>query len=358
MNSAGVADGGAGPPGAVAEQLELVRGKARASTRATRKKDREPPPVAEALPVARVAVDVPLPHLDRPFDYLVPASLDTDAVPGARVRIRFAGPAVDGYLLERVEVSEHSGALARLLKVVSPEPVLSPEVLGLARAVAARYAGTLADVLRLAVPPRHARTEAEPRRPRPHVDPRVDTAAWSGYAAGEKFLTALTERRGPRAVWSATPGADWTAPVAAAMAATLVAGQGALAVVPDGKDLHRLGATLDGVLGPDAYVALTADLGPAERYRRWLAVRRGEVRAVIGTRAATFAPVTDLGLVVVWDDGDDLHAEPRAPYPHTREVLLTRAARQHAAVLVGGFARTVEAEYLLTTGWAREIAPP
>ena len=45
----------------------------------------------------------------------------------------------------------------------------------------------------------------------------------------------------------------------------------------------------------------------------------------MGTRAAMWAPVAKLGLVVIWDDGDDLHAEPRSPYPHAREVLLTRA---------------------------------
>ncbi|MEV4189551.1 primosome assembly protein PriA, partial [Streptosporangium canum] len=119
------------------------------------------PEPAAVLPVARVAVDTPLPHLDRPFDYLVPATVDADAVPGARVRVRFAGKLVDGFLLERLEASEHEGKLARLEKVVSPEPVLTPEIVALARAVADRYAGTLADVLRLAVPPRHAKVEAE-----------------------------------------------------------------------------------------------------------------------------------------------------------------------------------------------------
>ena len=49
---------------------------------------------------------------------------------------------------------------------------------------------------------------------------------------------------------------------------------------------------------------------------------------MVGTRAAAFAPVHDLGLVAIWDDGDDLHAEPRAPYPHTRETLLLRAERE------------------------------
>jgi primosomal protein N' (replication factor Y) len=101
---------------------------------------------------------------------------------------------------------------------------------------------------------------------------------------------------------------------------------------------------------------LTADLGPAERYRRWLAVLRGSVRAVVGTRAAMFAPVTDLGLVVVWDDGDDLHAEPRAPYPHVREVLCLRAHQVGAGALVAGFATTAEGAQLLATGWARPLA--
>ena len=72
-------------------------------------------------------------------------------------------------------------------------------------------------------------------------------------------------------------------------------------------------------------MSLTADLGPARRYRRFLAALRGSARIVVGTRAAAFAPVHDPGLLVIWDDGDDLHAEPRAPYPHTRETLLLRA---------------------------------
>ena len=131
--------------------------------------------VSERLPVARVAVDISLAHLDRPFDYLVPARLDEAAVPGCRVRVRFAGQLVDGYLLERAETSEHQGKLARLERVTSPEPVLTPEIFDLARAVADRYAGTLADVLRLAIPPRHATAEREtPREPGPPGGPEAE----------------------------------------------------------------------------------------------------------------------------------------------------------------------------------------
>jgi primosomal protein N' (replication factor Y) len=68
-----------------------------------------------------------------------------------------------------------------------------------------------------------------------------------------------------------------------------------------------------------------------------------------------FAPVADLGLVVLWDDGDDLHAEPRAPYPNAREVLALRAHRVGAAALIGGFARTAELTQLVANGWARPL---
>jgi primosomal protein N' (replication factor Y) len=318
--------------------------------------------VSERLPVARVAVDISLAHLDRPFDYLVPASMDEAAGPGCRVRARFAGQLVDGYLLERTETSEHQGKLSRLERVISPEPVLTPEIFDLARTVADRYAGTLADVLRLAIPPRHAAAERDappadtPRGPLPK---RPEPGSWARYPAGPAFLAGLAEGRPVRAAWSALPGPEWSAEIAIAAATTAAAGRGVVIVVPDARDLGRVDAALTSVVpsgsGHLGHVCLSADLGPAERYRRWLAVRRGLVQVVAGTRAAMFAPVAELGLVVLWDDGDDLHAEPRAPYPNAREVLALRAHRTGAAALIGGFARTAELTQLVAGGWARPL---
>jgi len=319
---------------------------------------------AERDPVARVAVDLRLAHLDRPFDYLVPAELADAVVPGSRVRVRFAGQLVDAVVLDRVPGSEHAGPLTAVQRSVSAEPVLSPEVAHLARAVADRYGGSLPDVLRLALPPRHARVEAEPPRPaaQPPDRPPDGAAAaagggsgWGRYGAGAAWLRAVAEGRAARAVWSALPGEDWPGRIAEAVGAALGAGRGALVVVPDRTDLARVDGALTAVLGAGQHVTLAAELGPAERYRRWLAVRRGAVRAAVGTRAAVFAPVADLGLVVLWDDGDDLHAEPRAPYPHARDVLVLRAHLAGAGMVLGGFARTAEAQQLVESGWAHEL---
>jgi primosomal protein N' (replication factor Y) (superfamily II helicase) len=400
-----------------------------AETKGSKGKKKDSPTLRPAAdrPVARVAVDIPLAHLDRPFDYLVPERLAGEAVPGVRVRVRFAGQLTDGFVLERVDASDHPGRLAWLDRVVSPERVLTEEIAGLARAVADRYAGTLADVLRLAIPPRHATVEGEVKassalqsqrpqgaagvtpaqeagspggvtgHPRPvggeaqepaglagspgkggergvspplggrrggeaplgdtGASPLGNTGPWARYPAGPAFLGGVADGRPVRAAWTALPGDTWPHEIAIAVATAVAAGNGAVVVVPDARDLSRVDQALADTLGDERHVTLTADLGPAERYRRWLRALRGEVLAVAGTRAAMFAPVPDLGLVVLWDEGDDLHAEPRAPYPNAREVLALRAHRVGAAALLGGFARTPELAQLVASGWARDLVP-
>ncbi len=349
---------------------------------------------ATELPVVRVLVEVPLAHLDRPYDYLVAEPDSAAARPGARVRVRFAGRLVGGFVVARLAESDHEGRLGFVERVVSHEPVLSPEIADLARAVADRYAGSMADVLRLAVPPRHARVEGEvaaapvPAEGDSEVDaegdkdgepgsplivtapaagvestdvPAMQDAAgsgWSLYPSGPAFLSAVGAGRAARAVWQAVPGEDWPTRLAEAAAVADRSGRGALLIVPDARDVARLDAAVTAVVGAGRHVCLTADLGPAERYRRFLAVSRGTVRVVVGTRAAAFAPVADLGLVAVFDDGDDLLAEPRAPYPQAREVLMLRSAARPCALLVGGFARTAEAQLLVDSGWARPIVTP
>jgi len=313
-------------------------------------------PAPEA-PVARVAVPLPLAHLDRPFDYEVPASMHAEAVPGARVVVMFAGQQVTGFVLERVESSEHLGRLTRLRRVVSREPVLLPAVARAARTVADYYAGTLSDVLRLAVPPRHARVEQEEALLRsPPPLPPLDPTPWAQHPGGGRWLHDVAAGGSPRAVATLLSGPGWTTALGQAVVAACWSGRGALVCLPDVRDVARLDRTLTDLLGAGRHVVLTADLGPAARYRAFLAVARGAVRVVVGTRAAAFAPVHDLGLVALWDDGDDLLAEPRAPYPHAREVLLVRAYQAAAAVLLAAHARSAEAQQLVRSGWCSDLS--
>ncbi|MGX1807030.1 primosomal protein N' family DNA-binding protein [Nocardia sp. NPDC055321] len=569
---------------------------------------------AAGRPIARVLPLLEPAHLDRDFDYLVPPEMDEIAQPGVRVRVRFSGRVVDGYILERLEKTDHTGRLVRLDRVVSSERVLTPEILRLVTAVAARYAGTRADVLRLAIPPRHAKVETEgpdgstkvtkarksaAKKPKPArasfddepvlldeldddsspaaaessggtedsssphlpdttpgaeesvaqslrpVDPSrpsatpapncdddpgdgspssavssshpadsiteqvdmpvaeqhsraaapaqteqapetpdpgasaataagpsaecdlsddgasvqgcpetdrdasasvekpsataapdtalddveqlaiigpsvvssaiatptadeglgasgtrasserleaenpeaaadsgaeggsvaeagdrdgeaagavgvsgVDVAGlypgWGRYVHGHSFLGALAAGRGPRAGWQALPGEEWAGRLAELAAVTVGSGRSAILMVPDQRDLERVLAECVALVGESA-VGLAAGLGPSARYRRWLAALRGTARVVVGTRSAVFAPVKDLGLIALWDDGDDTYAEPRSPYPHAREVAMLRAHETGAAFVAGGFARTAEVQAIVESGWAHDL---
>ncbi|MET4059182.1 primosomal protein N' (replication factor Y) [Arthrobacter sp. UYP6] len=325
-------------------------------------------PAAPELPIARVLLDSPLPHLDRPFDYLVPADLDRDAVPGARVKVRFGGQELPGFITERTAEADTSARLVPLGKVVSPQPVLAPQILRLAEAVAARYSGTVHDVLRVAVPPRAARVDKEfTPQARTEAADDADTPVgpegsgpnpWARYPHGPRFLTHLAAGHSPRAVLSSLggygPGA-WPEEIAAAVQSTLLSGRGAVVVVPDAKDLARVQEALTARIGADKFVRLTADDGATPRYRAFLQVVHGDVQVVIGTRSAAYAPVRHLGLAVLWDDADDLHAEQRAPYQHVRDVLLLRAAAEGTALLLASHSRSTEAQRLVASGWAASI---
>jgi primosomal protein N' (replication factor Y) len=350
-----------------AEQLALLREQVR------RSRTRPPEGLAEADPVARVVVDVGLPHLDRTFDYAVPASMADTARPGVRVRVRFAGQQVDGWVVARTATSDSQRALARLGRVVSPDPVLTPEVLALARAVADRYAGTLPDVLRSAVPPRHAATEAKllaslstsaasadesgPADPPGASDPSPGADGWDRYQRGGALVQALQHPGAtpPRVAWTALPGEDWAAALARLAAVTAAAGRSTLLVAPDARDVRRLDGALTSALGPDRHVLLTADLAPAARYAAFLRARHGAVRVVAGTRAAVFAPLPDLGLLALWDDGDDSLADPRAPYWHAREVLSLRSQQSGIPLVVGSYARSVDVARSVRTGWLTSL---
>jgi primosomal protein N' (replication factor Y) len=330
------------------------------------------PPLADLLPVARVRLESSLPHLDRPFDYSVPAVLDAAAQPGVRVKVKFNGQELAGYLTERVAESDAGHPLVPLHKVVSPVPVLTAPVADLACSVAARYAGNVSDVLRVAVPPRMAKLEKD-LAPDGILDPALfadggedhgagaavpaglEASSWSSYRIGPAFLQHLSAGESPRAVLSALQGygpGGWPRMIAEAVAAVRLSGRGAVVVVPDYRDLDRVEAALLQLLPAGDVARLTADDGQTPRYRSFLRILSGAAGVAVGTRSAAYAPVHNPGLVVCWDDGDDLHIEQRSPYAHTREVLLLRAGQEGAACLLAGHTRSTETQRLVESGWA------
>lgn len=328
-------------------------------------------------------LDSPVPHLDREFDYLVPVALDERAVVGSRVGVRFGGRDVTGWLVERLPEPSTTAPLTALTSVPTAIPPLSAEVLAVARAVARRQAGVVTDVLRAAVPPRVVQVEKEvlaartgtavdhPHGPAAETSQNADAAAestagdvpatpWESLVGGTAFVAAACAGDAVRAA-AVVPSrvGEWDeARALSALARTVAAADGGvLLLVPDHRDLDRVCAELDRTVGESAYARIGSEDGNTPRYRAHLRALEGDVRVVVGTRAAAWAPLAGLRLIVVWDDGDEAYAEPRAPYFHVREVVLERARRSGLALLFAGPARSVPVQRLVETGWILHLGP-
>ncbi|MFT2751270.1 primosomal protein N' [Clavibacter sp. Sh2088] len=337
-------------------------------------------------PVVRVMVDSPLPQLDRLFDYAVPEALRETCVPGVRVRVplRSAGRVADGYVVEVGDGQGYDGALSEVEQVVSPLPVLRPEIWTLAREVADRQAGTVSDVIRLAVPPRQVRVEkahlaalgaaadadpveapedpagvAEPADAVPEALPPVD-----GYAPGT--LDAVVDGSG-RAAVDAIPevvelpggawAGRWAVTLAQAAARVLASGRSSVLVVPDYRDQDQLEAALAAHAPAGSVLRTDARQSGPDRYRSFLAGLGDAPRIVVGNRSAVYAPAPRLGLVAMWDEGDPLHAEPLSPYAHARDVALLRSRQQGTALVLLAHSRSTEVERLVAIGYLGTVSP-
>jgi primosomal protein N' (replication factor Y) (superfamily II helicase) len=337
------------------EQLFLVADPSAAKARAARStKPKKQVTPATVLPIAQARVDVSIAHLDRDFDYLVPEELSEAAQIGAKVRVRFNGKLTDAIIVGRQSSSEFSKLLP-IERVVGP--ALTEETLELVLAVTSRYAGMFWDVIRSAVPTKHGRSTAKRDIPEPLTATSGSSliSAWHSYDRGVDFLDQMSRGETVRACWASAPASDWRLEVKELVeqARTHQPEGGVLILLPDAKDVHDL-VSLCTDLAP---TILTADLGAEERYRAFLSVIEGESSCVIGTRSAVFAPVNNLSLIVMWDDGNDNFAEPHAPYWDAREVAALRSHLQSCSFFVGAHCRSVVTQSWCDSGWAVDLRP-
>lgn len=311
-------------------------------------------PVARVLPLLGVA------HLDRGFDYRVDEEQSEIAQPGVRVRIRFNGRLSDAIVLERRNDSEFEGELRYLDRVISPFAVYPAQLSQLVESLAARYGAVRSDIIRSAIPPRHAKAEeSDLSTPWEELGDasEPDLSSWSSYQFGESFVDTVLGGGIARAAWQVAPGDDWAAALAALAAKIAVDGGGSLIVVPDQRDVDKLERALREIVAAKQVTVLGNATGPQARYRRYLSALVGQARIVIGTRSAAFAPVTNLRLAVIVDDGDDNLVDNLKPYVHAREVLTTRSALEGCSLISAGHSRTAETQLLVESGWAHDLVP-
>lgn len=313
-------------------------------------------------PVVRVVLDVQATHLGRTFDYLIEERDSEAARPGVLVRVRFGGRRVNGVIWERVASSDAPVSSLRYVeRVYGPQPLVSAAMREDITRIADAYGGTRANILRLAVPPRVAHVDEEQQL--------AATGAWQGrerfsarsaeacerggrefdaaYAGAARLRAALGGSGFASFVVDALPGAlRWAGELAWMAVEALMAGRSVVIVLPTMREVGDLAEALRACgLNPFApsgaehggyrgdFAVLSGSMAPAERYRAYTSVAAGQVRCVIGPRAAMYAPVAGPALFAIVDDLAYQNMDGFMPYPNARGVLRLRA-KAHGGVFV------------------------
>jgi primosomal protein N' (replication factor Y) len=299
--------------------------------------------------VARVAIDSPLPQLDRLFDYEIAEELREKITLGSRVRVPFGrGTGLsDGFVVELVAESSFNGKLAVLKELVSPVSVLQPEIYDLCRAVADRQAVTIADVFKLAIPTRSVAVEKK------WLAANETSAAerLGGQKSGKRsfvFVEPRTNELGP----------IWVQQLASRAISNLESGESTILVVPDYRDQAVLLAELSAKTASDSIVDYTSQQTNSLRYAAFLRCLTPKPVIVVGSRAALYAPVSNLGEIIVWDDGDTNLQEPTSPYTNARDVALVRQNLSGANLLFASHSRSCEIERLVEIGYLQDLTVP
>lgn len=315
-------------------------------------------------PVARVLVDVGARQVDRLFDFSVPDKLDSDAVVGARVRVRFSGRLVNGFIQSRQDSSDFDAELKPIERVLGPA-VLTPEIAELTQEVAQAYVGTWSDVVRCAVPPRHVEAEklvmAVPVAKRTSVARSIDAATMEElgrYSGGTVLVERLAQSAAndsTRASFTVSPSVDgeWlVASLAAGLPGTT------LILAPDSRSVGRIRLALKAAsTNDDLHVeVLDSAESPRNRYSAYLRTLRGEADVVVGTRDAVFAPMPSLDRIIMWDEGSEHYRDQRSPMWHARRVALMRSRQVNCDLVLVGYSPSVEVTDLIKSGWLKSIS--
>jgi len=287
-----------------------------------------------------VLVESPVPRLDRVLEYVIPEELTNEVVVGGRVRVplgKGGSRRIDAFVVDISPTPTTGVTLAEIDSTHGSVPVLTPALWKLARTVADRNGGGAADVLRGAIPKRAIRIE----KGRSFTPRAMPTARPSTRTAITLDCGVVETDEGPT-LRSLTQIADL---VRAAEAGVIV-------VVPDWRDLALLSRALVDV----PHITVDSSGTPSERYGRYLDILSGEKRVVIGTRAAVYAPVIDLELLIVVDESDPLLEEPHTPYVHARDAAVVRNSIEGGRLIFASITPSVESARFVELGFVERAS--
>ena len=299
---------------------------------------------------ARVVVESDLLQLDREFDFLVPKNLADTVQIGQRVRFQLGRTKklASGFVASLP--TESSFATSELVEIVDSEPVVTQEIFRLARQVANRQAVALGEILQQAV------VEHMPRIPKPVYEPipevLVDVPSLPGITSLPSRSAILTSARSLTHEGMRYP--DWCWLFLRAAVEAIQAGKSALLIVPERDQINQLAALFSSMGMQNLISTWLPGAKKSERFTNFHRALIQDKSIVIGSRSAIYAPVRNLGVIALFDDGDDSLREQGSPYTHAREIALMRATDDVKLLFAANY-RSLEIQRLVEIGYLKDM---
>ncbi len=282
--------------------------------------------LAQHLAVAKVILDISLPHLDYPFDYEIPEELDEACQPGVKVKIKFAGRNLEGWVIERSKSTHENKKLSKIEKVISEIPVLRPEIIDLCRITSDQFIGTLNDSLRFCIPPRQAKIEKKYKSFIPNKS-----------SSSELNLKNISNKTN---CIEFPPNYDYYKYLLNVIKEVKENSRQTIVIFPKYNDVINFTDYLN--KNNIIFKILSAEQEPGPRYESFLEILTSQIDVVVGTRNAVFAPVQNLGLIIVWDDCEENYYSQQAPYWNVRQVSLNRSKISNSQLIFCGFGKSIK----------------
>ncbi|MFY9610681.1 MAG: primosomal protein N' [Blastocatellia bacterium] len=168
-------------------------------------------------------------------------------------------------------------------------------------------------------------------------------------AALDQIVSQMVEGKYGAFLLHGVTGSGKTEIYLRAMREAVTGGHGALMLVPEISLTPVLSRRLRSNFG-DSVAILHSSLSEGERTDEWRRIKQGDARVVIGTRSAVFAPVENLGLIIVDEEHESSYKQDDSPRYHGRDTAIMRAVQANAVAVLGSATPSVESYHNARTG--------
>jgi len=295
-------------------------------------------------PPSLIDVAVPFP-VDKLFTYVVPEALRGRVRPFARVLVPFGPRRVTGYVIAGRGRIPGTVRLKEVAGLIDEEPLLTGELIDLARWMSGYYLHPLGEVLKAVLPSSikgkgrlSVEDETEGKFPveieRPALTPDQQTAF-------DAVRGALASSTSARFLLHGVTGSGKTEVYLRCIEEALRMGRSALVLIPEIALIPQSTSRFRRRFGTKVAV-LHSRLTGAQRAALWRGARSGEIRIVIGARSAVFVPLENLGIIVVDEEQDSSFKQEDKPRYNAVRAARFRAEHEGAVLLLGSATPSLE----------------